>query len=281
MVEYSDKQTLIVQRLDGTTYDLEAEGIRVVTFDPPSPNVQHTFAQVGHYGGNLTNTVIQQTTIPLTFDVVATDNYDYELQRLKVLEIFDTQQPFYIVNTRIPYLRWKVVAEAFNYPRLNNYWKAKSVAINLVCIGGYAETSVTSLHLFDNDGTNVGFGLGLERNKLPSYSFSNQTNLTFNNIGNIPLLADERPVTITFKGTVDKELAIINNSTGQTFKYLKPLTANNTLKIIGLIPMVDGVQRLGGDYSSHSYLDFVVGNNNLVISGAKDFTISFETRFYY
>lgn len=85
---------IIIQRRDGKTYDLEKEGIRVITFDPPSPNFQHTYTQTGDYGADLTGTQVQQTTIPLIFDVVARDNYDYELQRLKVLQIFSSNEPF-------------------------------------------------------------------------------------------------------------------------------------------------------------------------------------------
>lgn len=47
------KGSIIIQRRDGTTYDLEKEGIHVVTFDPPSANFQHTYTQIGRYGAEL------------------------------------------------------------------------------------------------------------------------------------------------------------------------------------------------------------------------------------
>ena len=34
---------IIIQRRDGTIYDLEKEGIKVINFDPPSANFQHTY----------------------------------------------------------------------------------------------------------------------------------------------------------------------------------------------------------------------------------------------
>ncbi len=273
--------TLLIQRMDGTTYDLGKEGIRVVTFDPPSPSFQHTYNQVGKYGAIRTNTVVQQTSIPLTFDVYAENDYDYELQRLKVLTIFDAQQPFYVINARIPYLRWKVSAEAFSYPRLGNYWKAKSISINLVCESGFAETTKTSLELFDKNSEGSGFGLGLDGDAMPEYTFKNKKQFVVNNIGRIPLLAEEHPVKILFHGIAPNGLTIKNKTTGQAFKYNKELRKVDEFVLWGLFPVVNGKQRLGSSYSSRSYLDFNMGTNKIEISGSDDFTISFETRFYY
>lgn len=274
------KGSIIIQRRDGTMYDLEKEGIHVVTFAPPSANFQHTYTQIGRYGAELSDSQIQQTTIPLTFDVYARDNYDYELQRLKVLRIFSSTEPFYVINMRTPFLRWKVVAESFAYPRLGNFWKAKNVAINLVCYDGLAESTATTLDPFTFDGGTYGIGMGIPFD-TPKYTFTNQTKFNFYNPSIIPLLASERPVTITFKGDVDNSLTIKNTTTDQSFTYKKPLNKNQQLDIIGLIPMVDGTQRFGNSNSDRSFIDYAIGNNAIEIVGSTDFTISFKTRFYY
>lgn len=278
---YNFDSTLIVERSDGTKYDLGHEGIRVITFDPPSPAYQHTYTQVGHYGVKRTNTVMQQVVIPLTFDVYAENNYDYELQRLKVLKMFDSQTEFYIYSVRMPYLRWRVVTQPFNYPRLGNYWKAKSISINLDCPTGFAETSVTSSNLLSDDLLHLGFQMDVDSKTLPQYQFSNTNKFDFENIGRTPLLADEKPVIIRFKGNAPNGLTLINHTTNQRFQYLKPLTKSNTLELNGLIPIVDGKQRLGNGNSSRTYLDFMVGKNSIEVVGTSDFNISFETRFYF
>src|SRR5699024_151265 len=95
----------------------------------------------------------------------------------------------------------------------------------------------------------------------------------------IPLLADERPVTITFKGSAPNGLTITNKTTNQSFTYKKVLTDNDSFQLVGLVPIVNGIQRLGNDYSSRSFLDFAQGYNDMEITGASGFTISFETRF--
>ena len=273
------KSDILIQKLDGTVYDLGAEGIRVVTFDPPSPAYAHTYAQTSDYGSTLTGTQVTQTTIPITFDVFAHDNFDYELQRLKVLKIFSSIEPFYVINLRTPFIRWKVVADAFTYPRLGNYWKAKNVAINLICYEGFAESIATTLQPATVNGKVYDASLGVP---FDDYQYEFKTpNFKIYNPSVIPLLADERPVTITFKGSAPQGLTIRNKTTNQSFTYKKALTNNDSFQLVGLVPIVNGSQNLGNDFSSRSFLDFAHGYNNMEISGARDFTISFETRFYY
>lgn len=271
---------IIIQRRDGTIYDLEKEGIKVINFDPPSANFQHTYNQIGKFGAELVDTQIQQMSIPLTFDVTARDNYDYELQRLKVLRIFSSTEPFYVINMRTPFLRWKVVTDSFTYPRLGNFWKAKNVAINLVCYDGLAESTATTSNPFTFDGGTYGIGMGIPFD-TPKYSFTNQAQFNILNPSIIPLLSNERPVTITFKGDAPNGITIKNNTTGQSFTYFKSLSNTDEFKLIGLVPMVNGVQRLGNGLSNREFVDYAIGNNDMEVVGATNFTIQFTTRFYY
>lgn len=274
------KGSIIVQRRDGTTYDLEKEGIRVISFDPPSSNFQHTYTQTGDFGTDLTATQVQQMTIPLIFDVKSRDNYDYELQRLKVLQIFSSIEPFYIINMRTPFLRWKVVAESFSYPRLGNFWKAKNVSINLVCYEGFAESTATTQDPFTFDGGTYGIGMGIPFD-TPVYSFKNQPKFRFYNPSLIPLLANERPVTLSFRGEAPNGITIKNKTTGQSFVYKKALTKNNDFKLLGINPIVDGIQRFGNAYSDRSFIDYAQGYNDIEIVGSSNFELNFNTRFYY
>lgn len=271
---------IIIQRRDGTIYDLEKEGIKVINFDPPSANFQHTYNQVGKFGAELVDTQIQQMSIPLTFDVISRDNYDYELQRLKVLRIFSSTEPFYVINMRTPFMRWKVVADSFAYSRLGNFWKAKNVAINLVCYDGLAESTATTSNPFTFDGGTYGIGMGIPFD-TPKYSFTNQAQFNILNPSVIPLLSNEHPVTITFKGDAPNGITIKNNTTGQSFTYYKALSSTDEFKLIGLVPMVNGVQRLGNSLSNREFVDYAIGNNDMEIVGATNFTIQFTTRFYY
>jgi hypothetical protein len=270
---------IIIQRQNGTTYDLNAEGIKVVTFDAGSPNYQYTYNQISKYYYKMSAMNVQQRVLSLVFDVVARDNADYELQRLKVMQIFDSSEPFYLINERLPWQRWKVVAEPFTYPRSTNYWKAKSVSVNLDALDGYAETVGTTADSFTFDNSSWGIGMGIPFDKQ-QYSFTNQTNFNVFNPSSIPLNANERPVIINFSGTA-QTLSIKNTTTGQEFIYNKPLSISDKFQLVGIVPVVNGQSMFGADNSNRAFLDFAKGDNNLVITGASNFTISFETRFYY
>lgn len=270
--------TILIERLDGMIYDLGALGIRVRSFDPPSPNYQHTYQQTGSMRSTRTDTKVQQLSIPLTFDVYATDNYDYELQRLKVLEIFRSHEEFYVINSRTPYLRWRVVAEAFSYPRLNNFWKASNVSVTLTCADGFAESVETSLKIHDKEAL-WGLGMNFPFDEEINYSFTNQNKIRFFNASNIPLLCEEHPVKILFSGSVSSKLTIHNKTTNQTWVLNKSLNSKDQLIIEGLVPVLN--QTVVFDACNHAYLDFSIGWNELEISGATNFKISFDTRFYY
>ncbi|MCS8595288.1 hypothetical protein EFE27_04785 [Leuconostoc citreum] len=130
------------------------------------------------------------------------------------------------------------------------------------------------------DGGTYGIGMGIPLDST-GYQFSNQNKFTILNPSIIPLLASERPVKVVFKGDAPNGLTIKNNTTGQEFKYLKQLTSSDEFKLIGLVPIVNGVQRLGNELSNREFLDYAIGNNDIEIIGSNNFTIQFITRFYY
>ncbi|ULQ49060.1 phage tail domain-containing protein [Liquorilactobacillus nagelii] len=270
--------TILIERQDGTIYDLGKMGFGVVSFNPPSANWQHTWQQVGKYRASLTNSEVQQTTIPLVLDAFATDNYDMELQRLMLRQIFMSDEYFYVISMRTPYLRWKCVAEAFDITQLDNYHKLKSVSISLLCIDGFAESTATTQTPFTYDSESWGIGENLPNGVDLNYTFTTPSFKVYN-ASIIPLRAEEHPVTITFQGVVASSLSIENATTGQTFTLSRALTASDSLILKGLVPIVNGSQDYGA--SNHAYLDLAVGWNEFKITGASSFTISFDTRFYY
>lgn len=267
--------SIIIQKLDGTTYDLDQLGIRVISFAPPGPNYQHTFTQMSEYSAVLTDTQMQQTTIPLVFKVNATDNYDYELKRMRVLKTLAGYEPFYIINQRIKYLRWKVVPESYTYARQANYWGTQAMTINLTCTDGAAETLLTSL----DKGFLNGFGMSASLTSVPKYEFTNQTSFNIWNGSTIPLRAEEHPMLITLDGVASTAVTITNQTTSQSLQVNTSLTKGTPLQIYGLRMIVGGASVFSK--SNHAYLDFVPGNNKLTVSGTSDFKISFKTRFYY
>lgn len=273
-------ESILIQRLDGTTYNLDDLNIRVISFDPPSPNYQHTFTQIHETLATKTDTQVQQTTAPLVVQLKSKDVYDYELMRQRLLKIFASYEPFYVINMRIPTIRWKAIAEAFDVPRLSNYWSSQPITINLVYGQGFAESILsTADENFTVPSNNLSLGLDIPRDRNISYRFSNQSSFEVWNLGHIPLKAEDRPVTYSFHGDVESKLTITNKTTNQTFEFNRVLTSSDDLEIYGLKPLVN--DEMAFQDSNHEFLDLAVGKNEFTVAGASNWTLDIGTRFYY
>lgn len=266
------------QKLDGTVYDLDKMGFRVKKFDPPTTSYNYNYQQIGQYGAVLTDAQAQQLVIPLTINVLASDSNDLFLQRMKLNRLLQSREPFYVYDSAATHIRWKVYAESASVGRDNSFWRASNVTINLDCPDGYAESSFTTQQFDKQSGKGIGWGSKLFSHSW-QYTFTNQNDFTFFNAGIIPLTADEHPVTIYFNGDAPNGFTITNKTTGQSMKMSKGVAAKDNVVISGLIPTInDQQQYTSGD---HNYLDFNPGENQIHIDGASNFTIKFDTRFYY
>lgn len=270
--------TIMIQKSDGTIYDLDKMGFRVKKFDPPTTNYNYNYQQIGKYGAKLTAIQAQQLVIPVTINILATDPNDLFLQRMKLNRLLQSDDPFYIYDSAASDIRWKVYAEPVSISRDNSFWRASNVQINFDCPSGYAESSFTTQQFDKKSGKGIGLGMKLFSHDW-KYTFTNQSDFTFYNAGVIPLTADEHPPTIIFKGEAPNGITITNKTTNQELKISKGITANDNVQINGMVPVINGEQQYtAGD---HNYLDFKSGENQIHIDGASNFTIKFDTRFYY
>lgn len=251
-------------------------GIHTESFSPPSPNYSHTYTSISAHRVTASTAQLQQRTIPWVFDINSNDKYDQSLQRLEVFRLLGGTEDFYVIDMRLPFIRWPVhVDGGFSMsPYQGSNVISDDVTVNLIVSEGYGETTAASDQLDEI----FAFGL-LPSNDDYDYSFTNQTSCKVYVAGVIPLNADEHPMLIKFHGDVATTLSIKNATTNQTFSLTKPLNKNQELLIWGGVPAVDGVQVYGS--SNHAYLDFVLGYNDLTISGATNFDVTFSTRFYY
>ena len=273
--------TVLIQRLDGTMINLHDEGFIVNSFTAPPTNWQYTWQNVGKYNNELSNTEIQQRTIVLKIGYFGSDFYDFELVRLRLNQIFNSNEPFYVIWTMLPYLRYKCVfdpqsTDLVQYDGMPQF--ASSVTINLLDVIGFAESTATTQTPFTYNSESWGLGENLPNGVDIQYTFTTPSFKVYN-ASNIPLRAEEHPVTIGFSGVVASALHIKNVTTGQEFILTRSLSSSDSLIIVGLVPIVNGSQDYGD--SNHAYLDFAVGWNEFQITGASNFTISFDTHFYY
>lgn len=267
--------SIIIQRLDGTTYDLDEIGLCVISFDPPGPNYQYTWTQMSQYSAVATDVQVQQSTIPLVVQARGHDVYDYELLRQLMLKVFAGYEEFYVINSRIPWLRWKVVPEAYDFQRLSNFWFSQPITINLTCADSAAETVLSTL----DDGFLNAFGYGVSTTDYPKFQFSNQEKFTVWNGSTIPLRAEEHPVLITID-TNAENITLTNATTDQKWTIKGPFIRGHPVLLYGVKATVDDKSVYAN--TNHAYLDLMPGDNEFTLdygSGVCD--ISFKTHFYY
>jgi len=272
--------TILIEHPDGTIYNLAKMGYIVNSFTPPLSNWQHTWQQVGKYKADLANSEVQESTLAINLAFVGHDYYEFELMRLNINKIFNNSLGyFYVIWGMMPYLRYKCVIDGgSSIPQTQFLPVGDSFSLTLLCIDGFAESTATTQTPFTYDGESWGLGENLPNGVHIPYTFTTPSFKVYN-ASIIPLRAEEHPFTITFSGVVADTLCIKNVTTGQEFILNRSLSLSDTLTIVGLVPIVNESQDYGA--SNHAYLDLARGWNKFQITGATNFTISFNTHFYY
>lgn len=269
--------TLIIERLDGTKYDLAKLDIWVLQFEPPSPSYQHNVVSVGKYGQRLAGTTTSQRQIPFECDVFASDDLTIVMKRNQLFRIFDSMEPFYVIDMRLPTIRWKVIADQQPFNLYENYHMGGDISFNLNCIDGYAESVDSTLNINDLSKWSLG-SMNLPLDKQLNYKF-NKDNFEVFNASNIDILAEERPYTIQFQGQANK-LTITNLSTNQKFICNQKINSGDEFKLYGCWPLLNGQSIYQN--TNHSFIDLKQGWNEFNISGYQgDITITIDTHFYY
>ncbi|WCG36320.1 phage tail domain-containing protein [Companilactobacillus farciminis] len=270
-------KTLIIQRLDGTIYDLNKLGIKVIEFSPPSPNYAFNTVQIGKYGEKLMGVTVGQRQIPISMDVFASNNLTILAKRHKFFQIFSSLEDFYVIDQRIPTIRWKVRAEQQPFKFYDNWHMGGDISFNLNCVDGYAESVDTTAHISDLSKWSIS-GMNLPLNKKLKYEYS-KPEFDIYNASNIDIMAEERPYKIIFNGQATN-LNIYNEATDQTFELNKSISSGEEFVLNGPLPFLNG--QMIYDSGNHELIDLAKGWNHIKISGYQgDFKVLFDTRFYY
>jgi len=270
-------KTLLVQRLDGTTYDLDKLDIKIIEFSPPSPNYNFNTVQIGKYGEKLMGVTVGQRQIPISMDVFASNNLTILAKRHKFFQIFSSLEDFYVIDQRIPTIRWKVRAEQQTFKFYDNWHMGGDISFNLNCVDGYAESVDTTAHISDLSKWSIS-GMNLPLNKKLKYEYS-KPEFDIYNASNIDIMAEERPYKIVFNGQATN-LNIYNEATDQTFELNRSISSGEEFVLNGPLPFLNG--QMIYDSGNHELIDLAKGWNHIKISGYQgDFTVLFDTRFYY
>jgi len=273
-VNYSNFKII---KQDGTTYDMEELGIVINSFNPLSPEYSSHTETIPYrdgfldYGGQYNG-----RTIEIEGSFISNSSLDYRQRRNEVFRLFNSKEWFYVINDAEPIKRWKVRTEgSYNLKRVAQVMG--SFTIGLVSDSAYAESIGTTLNPPEH-----GQMLQVEEQSFSDppvqYEFDTSSFSVWND-GDVDIDPRERYLKITFYGDVESDVSIKNLTTGDEWILYGELFSYETIELEGIRFRKDGLSIFGN--TNRKLITLAKGINDFEITGATNFQISFDFRFYY
>lgn len=278
----------LIQRLDGTTYDLLDYGIRTRDVLIPSPVYEHNFSVVEGSIGLIDNgSTIKERTINCLYRATSHDIKDFSLLRDEIFNIFRSDESFYLIEKRLPGKRWLVkVSNPFQIPQRNVYG---NFDIEFISIKGVSESIGTSMDIHNNgidaEGGLWGFGMGLEaidETLIYRHEVNAGTPFRVFNASNIPIL---HPFECAFKMQIsnvvgsDDMFQITNLTNGSRSRVTEKVKNSDVVLYDGHFVSINNLNALRDTRRDYIYLS--PGWNNFQIYYCDSATIEFDFPFYY
>ncbi|MDP1419227.1 phage tail family protein [Peribacillus simplex] len=266
--------TLYIQKENEELIDT-SELITLQRFQPSAPTRIPIFQEIDGRRGSLpASNALTTRTINVEFYFKARDNADFVLRRDELHSLFDSEEPFYIIDSRQPFKRWRVNIESWDFEDVALISKH---TITFTAMDGMCESTGSTLTplTFDSESWGIGQHL-LAEDQM--YTFTGDRFRVYN-AGDIEVDPREKPMTITFKGA-SENLSIRNVTLGQSWKYYGTSDSHDTIKLDRVF-FKKNDKSIFNDTNRMS-LKLVKGWNEFTVSGATStFEIAFDFRFYY
>lgn len=266
---------LIIQTEQGEIIDT-SDLLKLSIFQPSPPKRTPNYQDIeGRRGSLLISNSLSTRTVSVECFFTARDVSDFILKRDESFVLFDSEIPYYIIDSRQPFKRWKVVCESHEAEYINK--RIGKLNLTFTVINGMSESTGSTLTPLTFDSESWGIGQNL-LNVDNEYKFNNSKFKVYN-AGDIEVDPREKPLTITFKGA-SENLTIRNNTTGESWKYYGDTNSYDTITL-------DRVYARKNDTSifndtNRKSIKLIKGWNEFSISGATStFEIAFDFRFYY
>jgi len=214
--------------------------------------------------------------IEMSIEIISVDYLDYSLLKNILYSIFPINEPFYIVDKRVPGIRHKVVLNGSFIPERHNPINGTAVIPLLSDKPHYAESTLTTLDINDklevDDSLSFGMGL-LTDDESHVYVHETETFRIYN-AGNVPVHPFEQMLNITIEGA-SENYTLKNLTTGDEFKYTDDVTG--TLRLQGPNITINNLQALR--HTNKEFITLAPGWNEFEQNQPCE--ISFDFRFYY
>lgn len=266
---FKDSIDVILEGLDGTRYSFKEYGIGVRDFVVSSPYYATSYESVEGMDGQIdAGTVLGYRNIKMILYFVADAFENYALKRDEVFRILDSRQPFYLIESRNPYKRWKVKIDANFTPE--QFRNLGMFEVNCISASSFAESLGSTLHPSEHFQTRTGGPV--------EYSF-NQPSFSVWNDGDEAINPRQHALKIEYKGA-SSNLVIRNITNGAEWQHNGSTIASDVILLDGVKSLKNGVSVFG--QTNRKLITLDPGWNEFQLSGASGaYEISFDFVFLY
>lgn len=270
---------LIVEKLNGERYELSEEntGLKLIDFTIDAPNMITETESIPGLDGHIDlGSQFAGRTMSASFKVFARDRYDYPLVRNLIFNIFESRQPFRLIDDREPGKRW-LVKYSGTYSIRQLIATFGEFDIGFISDSAYCESIGTSLAPLTFDSELWQFGQGLTMDEV---SYVHKTNVfDIYNAGDVEVVPRKMYLKIEYKGT-SNNLKIKNETNGDEWTYNGTSNSGDTIKLEGVRSFKNNLSITPN--TNFNLIKLVPGLNRIRLTGASgSYEIKFDFRFYY
>ena len=233
----------------------------------------------GADGGLLSPISFAPFNLILRFVYSGSDIKDYHLLKKKMRSILYTREPFYIVHSDMPSMKYAVITDSTAIEDL--YGRNGTFEVTFTVFKGYSE-SLYETNQYSNTSDKWQFGNDTIINDDIKYKHNSSEFKIFNGSSDtIAPFPHRHKLIIKINVNASNGFKLINKTTGDVFEYKKSITKNKQIVINGIYPTIDG-NRVGIN-TNHEWLTLSPGFNDIEITGENisNPTVEFIFPFIY
>ena len=230
-------------------------------------------------GGLLSPISFAPFNLILRFVYSGSDIKDYHLLKKKMRSILYTREPFYIVHSDMPSMKYAVITDSTAIEDL--YGRNGTFEVTFTVFKGYSE-SLYETDKYSNTSDKWQFGNDTVINDDIKYKHNSSEFKIFNGSSDtIAPFPHRHKLIIKINVDASNGFKLINRTTGDVFEYKKSITKNKQIVINGIYPTIDG-NRVGIN-TNHEWLTLSPGFNDIEITGENisNPTVEFIFPFIY
>ena len=230
-------------------------------------------------GGLLSPISFAPFNLILRFVYSGSDIKDYHLLKKKMRSILYTREPFYIVHSDMPSMKYAVITDSTAIEDL--YGRNGTFEVTFTVFKGYSE-SLYETDQYSNTSDKWQFGNDTVINDDIKYKHNSSEFKIFNGSSDtIAPFPHRHKLIIKINVDASNGFKLINRTTGDVFEYKKSITKNKQIVINGIYPTIDG-NRVGIN-TNHEWLTLSPGFNDIEIAGENisNPTVEFIFPFIY